>query len=201
MATVCGVVLPHNKRKDDTWNVKIKVTLNRKRAHIDTQHYVIMKQLKKDYSIKDEFILDSLSPVLKEYRDKITNLGPKLEFYNAQSLADYLDQKELKAENINFIEFGWSIVKLVKEKKRKGCLGNFKAVMYGLQDFFGSDHTPITEMTSKMLVKYEEHLRTPRIILRPNKYKILTPRKTDGVTDGGLHNHMRDLRTIFKDAL
>lgn len=65
----------YNKRKDDTWNVKIKVTLNRKRAHIDTQHYVVRKQLKKDYSIKDQFILDALNPLLKIYRDKISALG------------------------------------------------------------------------------------------------------------------------------
>lgn len=74
MATVCAVVLPYNKRKDETWNVKIKVTHNRKRAHIDTHHYVTMKQLKKDFTIKDQFILDALNPVLKTYRDKITAL-------------------------------------------------------------------------------------------------------------------------------
>jgi hypothetical protein len=91
MAIVCAVVLPHNKRKDDTWNVKIKVTLNRKRAHTDTQHYVVRRQLKKDYSIRDRFIIDALNPLLKIYRDKISALGEKLELYNANTLADYLD--------------------------------------------------------------------------------------------------------------
>jgi hypothetical protein len=201
MATVCAVVLPHNKKKDDTWNVKIKVTLNRKRAHIDTQHYVVRKQLKKDNSINDQFILDALNPILKIYRDKISALGPKLELYNASTLADYLDQKEFKAENINFIEFGWSVVELVKEQKRKGALGNFKAVMYGLLDFFKSEVAPITEITSKMLVKYEQHLKTSRTMLRPDQFGKMRPRHSIGVTEGGLHNHMRDLRTLFKDAV
>jgi len=33
-------------------------------------------------------------------------------------------------------------------------LGNFKAVMYRLQDFFGTDCVPITEITSKMLKNF-----------------------------------------------
>jgi integrase len=201
MATVCAVVLPHNKRKDETWNVKIKVTHNRKRAHIDTQHYVTMKQLKKDFSIKDQFILDSLSPQLCEYRKKIGEIGEKLNFHTPQSLCDLLVQGELRAETINFIEFGWSVVDLVKNKKRKGSLGNFKAVMYGLQDFFKSEKVAITEITSKMLKRYEEHLKTPRTMLRPDQFGKIRSIYSKGVTEGGLHNHMRDLRTIFKDAV
>lgn len=200
MATVCVVVLPHNKRKDDTWNVKIKVTHNRKRAHIDTQHYVTMKQLKKDFTIKDQFILDALAPKLCEYRKKIGDLGEKLNFHTPQSLCDLLLQGELKAETINFIEFGWSVVKLVENKKRKGCSGNFKAVMYGLQDFFKSDKVAITEITSKMLKRYEDYLKTPRTMMRPDQFGKMRPRHSKGVTDGGLHNHMRVLRTLFKDA-
>ena len=110
-----------------------------------------MKQLKKDFTIKDQFILDALSTQLCEYRKKIGYLGEKLNFHTPQSLCDLLLQGELEAETINFIEFGWSVVKLVENKKRKGCLGNFKAVMYGLQDFFKSDKVAITEITPKML--------------------------------------------------
>lgn len=72
--------------------------------------------------------------------------------------------------------------------------------MYGLQDFFKSDKMPITEITSKMLQRCEEHLKTPRTMFRPDQFGKMRPRHSKGVTDGGLHNHMRDLRTIFKDA-
>jgi len=80
-------------------------------------------------------------------------------------LCDLLIQGELRAETINFIEFGWSVVDLVKNKKRKGSLGNFKAVMYGLQDFFKSEKAAITEITSHhqnyviqtVTAKYQSH--------------------------------------------
>lgn len=201
MATVKEVVIPHHQKEDKTWNVKIRVTHGKKSCYINTTHFVVAKQLRRDYSIKDPFIMTAINPLLGEYRTKISDLGERLNFHSAQSLRDFLIKGELRAETINFIEFGWSVVKLIETKKRKGDLGNFKAVMYGLQDFFKSDNVPITEITSKMLKSYEDHLKTPRTMLRPDQFGKVRPRSSKGVSDGGLHNHMRDLRTIFKDAL
>lgn len=201
MATVREVVLPHQKKEDGTWNVKIRISHKRNSAYIETSHFVKQKQLRKDHTIKDQFILTALNPVLDDYRKKIGEYGGKLDFHTAASLRDLLVKGEVKAETINFIEFGWSVVKLVENKKRKGCLGNFKAVMYGLQDFFKSDNVAITEITSKMLKRYEDHLKTPRTMMRPDQFGRMRPRNSKGVTDGGLHNHMRDLRTLFKDAI
>jgi len=201
MATVRPMVDPHQQKKDGTWKVKIIVTHNRNKGYIETQHYVVEKQLRRDYTIKDQFILSALNPVLDGYRKKISELGEKLNFHTAKSLTDLLKHGELRAETINFIAFGWSVVKLIEKGDRKGCLGNFKAVMYGLQDFFSSDNVAVTEITSKMLLKYEKLLRTPRTMMRPDQFGNMRPRHSKGVTDGGLHNHMRDLRTIFKDAM
>lgn len=201
MATVRPVVNPHQQKKDGTWNVKIIVTHNRNKGYIETQHFVVQKQLRKDYTIKDQFILSALNPVLDGYRKKIGELGERLNFHNAKTLTELLKYGELKPESINFIAFGWSMINLIEQKKRKGCLGNFKAVMYGLQDFFKSDNIPISEITSKMLFQYEVHLRTARVMMRPDQFGNVRPRLSNGVTEGGLHNHMRDLRTIFKDAV
>lgn len=201
MATIRPMVNPRQQKKDGTWNVKLILTHKRNKAYIETQFFVTQKQLRKDFEIKDQFILNALSPQLYEYRKKIGEYGEKLNFHTALSLRDLLIQGELRVETINFIEFGWSIVKLIETKKRKGCIGNFKAVIYGLQDFFKSDSVPITEITSKMLQRYEEHLKTPRTMMRPDQFGKIRPRHSNGVTDGGLHNHMRDLRTIFKDAV
>jgi hypothetical protein len=52
---------------------------------------------------------------------EIGDLGEKLNFHTPQSLCDLLLQGDLKAETINFIEFGWSVVKLVKNKREKAA--------------------------------------------------------------------------------
>ena len=119
MATVREVILPHHLKEDGTWNVKIRVTHNRKLAYIDTRHFVSAKQIKKDTTIKDGFILNLLSPVLTEYRTKISELGSKLAYFDAKTLAVFLECGGFKeAEEINVIEFGLArIAELKKEKK------------------------------------------------------------------------------------
>jgi hypothetical protein len=54
------------------------VTHNRNKVHIENQHFATQKQLRKDYTIKDQFILSTLNPELDAYRKKISELGEKL---------------------------------------------------------------------------------------------------------------------------
>jgi len=106
MANIRLVVLPHQKKNDGTWNVKLILTHNRNKAYIETHCFVTEKQLRKDFEIKDRFILNALSRQLYDYRKKIGDLGEKLSFPMVQSLRDFLHSGQLRAETINFITFG-----------------------------------------------------------------------------------------------
>ena len=60
MATVSAKVYEHHKKADGTYNVKICVYHKDERKFLDTNHYVVNKQLTKDYKIKDPFIADKV---------------------------------------------------------------------------------------------------------------------------------------------
>jgi integrase len=198
MATVKEVILSHHKKEDATWNVKIRVTHKRQSAYIDTQHFVNAKQLKKDFTIKDTFIHRMLNPVLDEYRKIISELGPRLGFYNAKTLSEYLSNNGLtKAEDINVIEFGRKRIEGLRMKGREASAANMLTVVNGLIDYFKSEFVPITEIRAKMLADYEAHLRCPRVITRLSQFKEPVTRTVKGLSDTGLHNHMRDLRILF----
>ncbi len=92
MATVRELVLPHHKKEDCTWNVKIRVTHKRKSAYIDTHHFISSKQLRKDFTIKDSFILKSLNPLLDDYRSKIGELGAKIDIVDLPEIISQLRQ-------------------------------------------------------------------------------------------------------------
>jgi len=70
-------------------------------------------------------------------------------------------------------------------------------VVNGLVDFFGSENVPVTEIRANMLVKYEAFLRSERDIIRLNQFQRKVTRTMPGLSDNGLHNHMRDLRILF----
>lgn len=55
------------------------------------------------------------------------------------------------------------------------------------------------EINSHMLKACERFLRGTREITRPNQGKMIT-KQSAGLKDKGVHNLMRDLRTLFNEA-
>lgn len=201
MATVKEVILPRDKRKDGTWNVKIRVYHGSETFYIKTQYFVGEKQVKKDFTIKDQIILDLIHPMLKEYRAKITELGPKLELFDIERLVKYLTQKQVKSsDDVNIIAFGKKRIEELKEAKRGASAANMTTVVYSLMDYFDGDIVAASDIRTAMLTKYEAYLRRPREIERLDKFKNSYKRTVQGLSDTGLHNHMRDLRILFNDV-
>jgi len=200
MATVREVIIPKEKKKDGTWNVKIRVNHNGKTLYIKTHHFVGQKQIRSDHTIKDPIILKAVNPVLDDYRTKISELGPKLELYDVERLIDYLvNDGAISAEQINVIEFAFNRIAELKEKNRLASAADMTKVVNSLVDFFGSKIIPVTEIRSKMLYDYEKYLRQAREIERPDPFGNSYTRTVQGLSDTGLHNHMRDLRILFNN--
>lgn len=198
MATVHAVILPLKKRKDGTWNVKIRVNKDGSSSYIETSHFVNSKQIWKKNQIKDPGILAMVEPVLTQYRKKIGDLNTKLDTYSSAKLAAYLvGKKEIKAEEINVVDFGRKRIEELTQANRLGSAKNMQTVVNSLIDFFRTENIFITDIRSKMLYKYEAFLRKPRIQIRPDQFQRPQTRAIDGLSNNGLHNHMRDLRILF----
>ena len=69
-----------------------------------------------------------------------------------------------------------------------------------MRDYFKRDQISPLEITEAELIKYERYIRGERIIERVNQGKLVK-RKVKGLEDAGVHNHMRDLRILYKAAM
>src|ERR1700744_899213 len=132
--TVNAVILKHQQKKDGTFNVKIRLTHNRVTRYLDTQQFVVKKQLDKHYNIKDGIISKPISLSLEKYREAISRMEEKLDFFDCDALFKYL-QTENKP--IEFLAFGWAYIESLEKDGRKGTSGNFKSVLRSLEDYFG----------------------------------------------------------------
>ena len=199
MATVSAKVYAHHKKADDTYNVKICVYHKGERKFIDTTHYVVKKQLTKDLKIKDPFILEKVNDELKEHRKTISDLDDRLDYFTAESLRDYLRDKD---EDVDFIKFCDKHIESLKKggNKEKGTAKNQNTVRNSLVDYFKRPSVSIKEINSNMLVTYERYLRSERTMTRYNQDGKAVVSTKKGLSDSGLHNHMRDLRTLFNAA-
>ena len=74
MATFKVLILPTQKKADGTYNVKIRVTHNRKSKYIKTPHYVGGTDIytrKGELKIKNQAVLDAMEEVVVSYKKKI----------------------------------------------------------------------------------------------------------------------------------
>jgi len=197
MATVSAKVFEHHKKADGTYNVKICIQHKSQRRYIDTVHYVVKKQLTSKLCLKDNFVNDLVHEQLKGYRKAISELGERINFFDAEALRDFLRDKD---SDIDFIKFCSSHIETSEADGRKGTAHNHRVIRNSLIDYFHRPSVSITEINSNMLNSYEHYLKGERIMKRDNGQDGIKQTKLKGLSDSGLHNHMRDLRTLFNAA-
>ena len=197
MITVTAKVFEHHQKEDGTWNVKICVYHQGVRRYVETTHFVSKKQLDVRFKIKDKFLWNLVEKTLEEYREAISHLGSKVNFFSCDDLVNYLKEKDTE---IDFIQFCGEHIDWLKKEKRNGTANTHRSVRNSLIDYFGRESVSITEIHSNMLYSYERFLKGERTMKRFNQLgkEVITVEK--GLSDSGLHNHMRDLRTLFNAA-
>ena len=199
MATIKEVVLKHHKKEDGTYNIKYRLTHNRKITYINTNYFAGEKQLKKDFTVKDKFLLSVISTDIAKYRMRLLELDRMLIHLDVKQLANRLSQPD---ENfvIDIVAFARQYVNELLEQGRKGSAYPILTVANSLVDYFGSQKVEIDRINSIMLPDYERYLRKERKFKRKNQFGKDVNYVSKELSDSGLHNHMRDLRTLFNAA-
>ena len=75
MATFKALVYADNKRRDGTYNVKIRVTHKTRTLKVSTSMYVDATQLTRSLKIKDPEIIDQCERIIREWRHIVMELG------------------------------------------------------------------------------------------------------------------------------
>ena len=197
MATFKATILKNKIRQDGTYNVKIRVTHERKTSYISTEHYVSKKQLTRDLEIKDDFVLHALRTRIIDYREKIIKLSGKIHLFSAGQLAEWL-VKESQQIGIDFIQFSQRHIDKLKNNGKTGTAENLQTALNSLIDFIGRDRLPVEDFTPKLLERFEAFISSERTIEReyvPGKKikRVMPPVKSPA-------DHMRRLSQLFNAA-
>ena len=204
MATVSAIIFAPDQKQDGTWNVKIRVSSKSKHAFIETKHFVGKNQVKKKGKglvLKDTYVIDRVAPQLKKYRDWISDHSEIINGLDAKQIKEKL--VNIGSQNSNVIEFFSFCEEIISEKESVGkgtSAANLQTVLNSLRDYVKDDQLPISNINYSFLKKYSEFLRKPRIMDRKGSIGQIVKISTNGVSDAGLHNHMRDLRLLFNEA-
>ena len=197
MATVSAKVFEHHLKDDGTCNVKIVVYHKGTRKFIDTIHYAGKRQMDADFKIKDKFMIRILEDVLEDYRRVISSLEMRMDFFSCEDLRDYLRDKD---GDIDFVKFCSGHIEQLILEKRDGTANNHRAIKNSLIDYFKKEKISINEIHSNMLVSYVRYLKHSREMIRVNQLGKNVTTIEQVLSDSGLHNYLRDLRTLFNEA-
>jgi integrase len=198
MATVALVVIKNEKKQDNTYRVKIRISHQSKSLYIETSSYVDKSQLDKKLKIKDHNVLDKFHLQMKGYRDKIADMSMFIKNLTVEQVRDRL----LTVDDgfIDFIKFSREHLERLKKQGKETTARTLRSVVYGLIDYFGTDVVPISSINYNMLVQYSEYLKQPRTLKRKSSNGVIAVHNKKGMDTSALSNRIGDLRILFNAA-
>lgn len=156
MATFKAIVEPHYKRADGTYNIRIRVTHNRKSKLLSTQLYATAEDLTRKLKIKNEAFIDATNDLIKTYRDACNQIGERLSVMTVEQVVDVVRKhtNSSTAFYLDFIEFGRSVANNMIAEGRVGSAKNYIIALNSLMRFVGREKVGIHEITAKFLQTY-----------------------------------------------
>lgn len=198
MATFKAEVQKHQKRKDKTWNVKIRLTHNRIIRRLPTSIYVKQEDLTaKNFRIKNQSKIDQCNEIIAHYREKCNRITLSIDNMSIDELIEYLNHKEEDSKkDIDFVAFAREYIDELDKKGKKGTASNYRGMLQSLIEFMKRDIISISDITYSMLMDYSKFL-----IAKKELANLEAIKKGKRITTNRmLSNYTACMRHLHKEA-
>lgn len=155
MATFKAVIIPAHRRQDGTYNVKIRVTHNRKSRYLSTPFYVTAGQMTRGFKIKDMRINDKLNERISELRKNADELGFLADRMEIDQLVEILQSR---ADSIDFIAFMESYCKRLEKENRYRSAATYMVAVRSLKRYNRNRPLYFSDITKQYMYMYWESI-------------------------------------------
>lgn len=194
--TFKAVVMEHHRKKDGTYNVKIRVTHNRQRHYIPTNFFLSKEDLTRGLKIKAQNVLDELERQIEHLR-KVAGTIPavRAKAMSVQEVMQYIEgyEESKQAFGLDFIAFGWQYVKELESSGHEGNAGCYETMLRSLEQYMEGATLDVNEITGEFVRSYKQWLLTKP--LRKGRKENPAGRGTPTkylATMRALHNRAKD---------
>lgn len=163
MASITPTVLIKNKRKSGDWIVVYRLTHKRRSVYIKTSHVITEKNLNKDDTIKQKFVVQYLSQDINEYYSRISNLGIRVDYLTASELKEVITSHK---KDICFIEFAEEYVNGLKSNLSPNSVATYRTMLNHLKDYQNGSKLNVMSITGKYVNGFLESLKHEKEITR-----------------------------------
>ena len=194
--TFKAVVMEHHRKKDGTYNVKIRVTHNRQRHYIPTNFFLTKEDMTRGLKIKAQNVLDALDAQIEHLR-KVAGTIPavRAKAMSVQEVMQYIEgYEESKQEfRLDFIAFGWEYARELEESGHEGNATCYHTLLRSLEQYMEGAMLDINDITGEFVRSYKQWLLTKP--LRKGRKEKPAGRRTPSkylATMRALHNRAKD---------
>lgn len=203
MATFKAIILPHHLKEDGTYNVKIRISHNRKTRYIKTPYFVGASDIsrrkkngKEELRIKNKAVLDALDMMVLDFRRKINGAGSLVDHWDVDGVVKFLSTDK-DSFSLDFIGYIRKHAMRLTDEGRDSTAKQYLVTANALVRFVGRDELDIAEITGAFLRSFEKHLKAEPVHTNVGGKLIKIEKKKTGVC---VHNYISRIRTVYEAA-
>lgn len=194
MLTIKPEIKKAERKKDGTFNVKLRFTQNRKVKRISTSIYV----QESDISISGEIkascpMRNEIENLVLEYKLRIAKLQVDLNNYTLERIMDLLKLHDLENTPIDFLEFSKKWIENTNIKGKK----NYNSALNSFMRFLNKTKLDITDVNLDLINGYIAYLRK----LREEKIKVLSKEGLRIPSDRTMSLYLSSIHHLYKEAM
>ncbi len=161
MPTFKAQVFAHQKKRDGTYNIKIRVTHNRKSRYVATPWFVTKDDVTKSMRIKNQKYVDLTDDLIKKYRDISDRMGMPIMDLTVDQVVDILlhFRNEDKFD-LNFVAYTREYADKIEASGHGGTAKRYRTAINSLIRFTGREQVSIFEITVSFLKAWCEWMKT-----------------------------------------
>ena len=161
MLTFNAEIKRGERKQNGTYNVKLRLTLDRKVKRLSTSLFATPKDLTKEFKIKQSAPLKrEVDNLIRSYQERCAKLQIELNCYTIDEVMDYLNGEREKQQTIDFVKFcrEWIAAATIKGAP------NYTTAVNTLVRFVGKENLNIDQITSDFLEQFKSFLNREREI-------------------------------------
>ena len=152
MATFKAEVYEHQRRRDGTWNIKIRVTHNKRKRYLSTSWYVRKGDLTRNFELKSRVYIDYTDDLIRFYREICDRQGEYLKSMSVDEVVRLLEREVRRSRSeyfdLDIVAFGLAHARRLRETGHEGNAKSYEVAINNLVKFVGRECVSVKEITS-----------------------------------------------------
>lgn len=194
--TYCPVVDIRRKRKDGTFNVKIRVTYKRKSRYISTNITAGPREVSAKGDLKGSALIEA-NALIRRFHQYASELNYfAMRDMDVDGVVRFIHRKGATPAGFRLDFFAWGAK--FASTKSPGNAANYLTALRSFRRFVGVDEFDVNEITKQLLLDYAEHLdREPKQVRAAKGRKKPAIAKKQGAAAYG---YISRLNAIYQAA-